>query len=75
MSKQTLNMQLDLIPLSKWNDHFEYPTTAALRQLVFYNTNDFTNKVIRKIGKRIYIKVSAFFEWVENPSGGQNETL
>lgn len=75
MNTKKLNTTPDLIPLSKWNDHFEYPTTAALRQLVFYNTNDFTNKVIRKIGKRIYIKVSAFFEWVENPSGGQNETL
>ena len=75
MQERKLKNNLDLIPLSKWNDHFEYPTTAALRQLVFYNTNDFANKVIRKIGKRIYIKVSAFFEWVENPTGGKNETL
>ena len=75
MIEKKTNKTTVLIPLSKWNDHFEYPTTAALRQLVFYNTNDFANKVIRKIGKRIYIKVSAFFEWVENPTGGKNETL
>ena len=75
MNTKKLNTTPDLIPLSKWNDYFDFPTTGALRQLVFYNTNNFANKVIRKIGKRIYIKVSAFFEWVENPSGGQNETL
>jgi len=75
MSKQTLNMQLDLIPLSKWNDYFDFPTTGALRQLVFYNTNNFANKVIRKIGKRLYIKISEFDAWVESSKGGQNETL
>lgn len=75
MSKQTLNMQLDLIPLSKWNDYFDFPTTGALRQLVFYNTNNFAHKVIRKIGKRLYIKISEFDAWVESSKGGQNETL
>lgn len=28
-------------------------------------TNDF-EKVVRRLGKRLYIKVSAFNEWVEN---------
>lgn len=55
----------DLIPISKWNDFYAYPTTGAIRQLVFYNTNDFNSKVVRRIGKRMYIKVSAFNEWVE----------
>ena len=75
MNSKKLNSTLDLIPLSKWNEYFDYPSTAALRQLVFYNTNNFTSTVIRKIGKRLYIKLSAFTEWVEKSKGDNNETL
>ena len=55
----------ELIPLSKWNDYYDYPTVGTLRQLVFYENSNGFSKVIRRIGCRIYIKVSAFFEWVE----------
>ena len=55
----------DLIPISKWNDFYQFPTIGAIRQYRFYNINNFNNYVIRKIGKRLYIKVSAFFEWIE----------
>ena len=57
----------DLIPVTEWNKYFAYPKLGALRQLIFYqNTNGF-NKVLRRLGNtnRIYIKTSAFFEWVE----------
>lgn len=57
--------ETDLIPVSRWNDYYEYPTYGALRQLIFYNTNGFVDEVLRYIGKRQYIKVSSFFEWVE----------
>lgn len=56
---------LDLIPLSKFSDYAKYPTVGALRQLIFYNTNGFKDKVIKLIGKRQYIKISAFQRWVE----------
>lgn len=58
--------KLDLIPVSKWNEHFTYPTVGAIRQFIFYNTDHFNTRVIRKMGKRLYIKVSAFNEWVES---------
>lgn len=60
------NQNLDLVPVSKWNEHFTYPSVGAIRQYVFFNTNDFNSRVIRKMGKRLYIKVSAFNEWVES---------
>lgn len=56
---------LDLIPLSKFNDYFAYPTQGTIRQFMFYDKYDF-NKCIRRIGKRIYVKVSDFLEWIEN---------
>ena len=59
MNKQTL------IPLSKWNAYYDYPTVLALRQLVFYNKDKFVETVIRRIGNRMYIDTDAFFKWVE----------
>ena len=42
-------LQTDLIPVSKWNEYYEYPTVGAIRQLIFYNTDDFETKVVRKL--------------------------
>lgn len=63
------NFNTDFIPVSKWNKYYEYPTVGAIRQLIFYNTDNFTNKVVRKIGNRLYIKVSEFTKWVEKTNG------
>lgn len=56
---------LDLVPLSKFNDYFDYPSEGSLRQLKFYNTDGFTDKVVRTIGKHLHIKISALREWIE----------
>ena len=62
----------DLIPLSKWNDYYQFPSVGAIRQYVFRaNTNGF-DKVIRRIGRKIYIKVSEFTKWIEESNGGKN---
>ena len=31
------NQRLDLVPVSKWNEHFTYPSVGAIRQFIFYN--------------------------------------
>lgn len=59
------NEQPKLIPLSKWNDFYEFPKVSTLRQLSFKNTNDFNNVVVRRIATRMYIDVEAFFKWVD----------
>ena len=55
---------LDLVPLSRWNDYYPYPTIGA-------NKDDFRKRVTRTIGKRMYVKVSAFKEWVESTQEGK----
>ena len=65
MQENLLEQNLDLVPLSRYNDFYPYPSVGALRQLLFYNTNGFADKVIRRIGKRLYVKISAFKAWVE----------
>lgn len=62
---------MDLVPVSRFQDYFDYPSVGSLRQLQFHNTYGFTDKVIRKIGKRIYIKISALQEWIEETGNGQ----
>ena len=58
----------ELIPLSKFNDYIPYPTVAALRQYYFYgNKNGFVN-VVKRIGKRIYIDINAYKQWINNNS-------
>ena len=65
-------LELDLIPLSRYNDVFEYPTVAALRNLIFLNKYGIADKVVRRIGgSRMYIKISALKEWIEETNGGQ----
>jgi len=61
----------DLIPLSRFNDYIPFPSVGALRILRFNNTGNFNEKVVRFIGKRIYIDVPALKIWVEENSKQQ----
>ena len=69
MTEKILEQTLDLVPLSKFNDYFKYPSVGSLRQLNFYNTYGFADKVIRKVGKRMYVKISALKSWIEETNG------
>ena len=63
-------LDLDLVPLSRFNDYFEFPLVSNLRYHNFYNTYGFNKKVIRKLGKRLYIKISALKDWIEETHAG-----
>jgi hypothetical protein len=65
MSNTNNSINTRLIPLSKWNDHHDYPTVSALRHLVFFEEQNNFSKVLRRLGKRIYIDEKSFFEWVD----------
>ena len=69
--ESTQTVTPELIPVSKFNDFIPYPSTGALRQLIFYNTDNFADKVVKKIGKRIYISVSDFYAWVKDTNKRQ----
>ena len=58
----------ELIPLSKFNEFFEYPSVKALRQYRFYGNRNGFNNVLKYIGKRIYIDVKAYKNWLNNNS-------
>jgi hypothetical protein len=55
----------ELIPVTQWSLFHPWPTTPALRHLIWEaDTNGF-NKVIRRVGKRILIDEAEFYLWVD----------
>lgn len=65
MSNLNNSANTRLIPLSKWNEYHDYPIISALRHLVFFEEQNGFSKVIRRIGKKIYLCEKSFFEWVD----------
>ena len=57
-----------LIPVSKWPDHHEWPPVGGLRHLIFHADQNGFNTVIRRVGRRLLIDESAFFEWISQQS-------
>jgi len=54
-----------LIPVTKWNDHHEWPPIGGLRHLIFNAKKNGFDKVIKRCGGRVLIDEIAFFEWVD----------
>jgi hypothetical protein len=61
------------IPVPNWEKHHEWPRIGGLRNLIFNrHTNGFDHfGVVKKIGKRVLIDETAFFEWVSNQGKGE----
>lgn len=62
---ETNEVKGDLVPVSQWNRHFDYPSVGAIRQYIFYKSRNGFDKCVRYLGKRQYISISAFNKWVE----------
>jgi hypothetical protein len=54
----------NLIPLSKWNEHHNYPPISTLRNLVFTMPEGF-DRVVFRVNRRVLINESAWFDWIE----------
>ncbi|HOT37362.1 MAG TPA: hypothetical protein PLT86_11925 [Candidatus Latescibacteria bacterium] len=54
-----------LIPVTKWNEHHEWPPIGGLRHLVFHEGSNGFHSVIRRVGRRVLIDEQAFFTWVD----------
>lgn len=53
-----------IIPLSKWNQYYAYPKVGTLRQMIFHQKYGI-EKVVIRIGGRVYLKVADFFKWLK----------
>ena len=61
--------QTRLIPVTKWNEHHQWPPLGGLRHLIFYEKTNGFHKVIRRCGRRVLIDEAAFFQWMEAQNG------
>lgn len=57
-----------LIPVSKWNDHHEWPPQGGLRHLIFNAKTNGFDRVVKRAGRRVLLDETAFFQWVESQS-------
>ena len=58
-----------LIPLTQWNKHHEWPPVGGLRHLVFHEKTNGFNAVVKRVGSRVLIDETAFFQWVDGQNG------
>lgn len=58
------NITTRLIPVSDWPEHHAWPPVGGLRHLIFNAKTNGFDKVIRRIGRRVLIDETAFFNWV-----------
>jgi hypothetical protein len=54
-----------LIPLTDWSKYHVYPPVGGLRHLVFHSDENGFHKVVKRIGRRVLIDETAYFEWVK----------
>jgi hypothetical protein len=57
-----------LIPVNEWNQFHQWPPVGGLRHLIFNATRNGFNAVVRRVGRRVLIDETAFFEWVKKQS-------
>lgn len=58
------------IPLTKWNEHHEWPPIGGLRHLVFHAEKNGFSSVIVRAGRRVLIDEKAFFVWLDQQRDG-----
>ena len=64
MNESKIDIPTRLIPVTKWNEHHEWPPQGGLRYLIFNAETNGFNTVIKRCGRRVLIDEAAFFEWV-----------
>lgn len=73
MPEHTISEHLTnrLIPVTKWNDHFEWPPIGGLRHIIFHaDTNGFS-PAIKRVGRRVLIDHEKFWQIVDDQSSAK----
>jgi len=60
-----------LIPVTHWNQHYEWPTIAGLRYLIFNEHQNGFSKCVKRVGRRVLIDSELFRAWVEEQNSSQ----
>lgn len=66
MNRQETISQKRIIPLADWPKFHPWPPLGGLRHLAFHAKQNGFDKVIRRVGRRVLIDETAFFDWVKS---------
>lgn len=58
----------DWIPVTKWKDHFQYPTQGAIRNICARRKTNGADLFLSMVHGRFYINVERFNEWMQQQS-------
>ena len=65
--------QSNIIPVTKWNDYFNWPPIGGMRHLIFNaDTNGFA-PAFKRVGRRVLVDADRFWSIVEE-QGCVNES-
>lgn len=63
--KNSDSNQTSLFTITQFINKYPTFTQGQIRHYIHQNINNFNEKVIRRVGKRILINDSLFFKWIE----------
>lgn len=66
-----MHFPTSLVPVTDWPQRHPWPPIGGLRHLIFHAKTNGFERVIRRIGRRVLIDETAFFEWVDAQGGAK----
>jgi len=58
-----------LIPITRWNDHHEWPPAGGMRHLRFHCATNGFSTAFKKVGNRVLVDEAEFFRCVDRTNG------
>jgi hypothetical protein len=61
-----------LLTVKQWTETHAWPPLGGLRHLIFFSKSNGFDAVIRRVGRRVLIDETAFFDWVRQSNIDQS---
>lgn len=67
----TVDTPTRFVPLSKWAEHYDWPTVPAMRWMLYNASTNGLDRfnATRRVGRRILIDPEAFHRWIDSNPG------
>ena len=61
-------IKIDWVPLTKWKNHFQYPSHGAMRNICARRRDNGAEAFLSMVNGRFYVHVEKFNKWMEQQS-------
>lgn len=59
------HLSKNFLTLKQWLEKYKAIPEGGIRHLIFTNKNDFNQKVVKKLGRKILLDEQAFLEFID----------